>query len=43
MGLNPLRTVIGQHEIQTTEENLVFKGKYDDQKTNNYMNEILNV
>jgi len=43
MGLNPLRIVIGPQEIQIIEENLVFKGKFDGQKTNNYMNEILNV
>jgi len=43
MGLNPLRIVIRPQEIQIIEENLVFKGKYDGQKTNNYMNEILNV
>jgi len=43
MGLNPLRIVIRPQEIQIIEENLVFKGKYDGQKTNNYTNEILNV
>jgi hypothetical protein len=43
MGLNPLSILIRPQEKQIIYENFVFKGKYDGQKTNNYMNEILEV
>jgi hypothetical protein len=43
MGLNPLSIVIRPQGQQIIQKNVVFKGKYDGQKTNNYMNEILKV
>jgi hypothetical protein len=43
MVYNPVSIIIRPQEKQFFKENFVFKGKYDGQKTNNYMNEIIKV